>query len=253
MPLFVILVALLVLVAFLACSASLYWLMKWLKVERTTYTNASKVLVWSKLADIIFTIVFAIMNLGIFSFLLVNISSYFAFLYVFRKYYQGTWQKVLGLYIVYQIVFTVVTVGIVLPIRYFVVQPFYVSGQTMEPTFHNGDYLLINELSRNFIRGDIIVFRYPRDPKQFFIKRIIGIPGDVVDMHNSTVSTNGKALHEDYTQGQTLGDSSLTLGKDEFYVLGDNRENSLDSRIFGALQRGAIIGKYWLRVASFKK
>jgi len=156
---------------------------------------------------------------------------------------------------------------IIIPIRHFLIQPFYVKGASMEPNFHDHEYLIIDELSYQFnepSRGEIIVFRYPRNPQDFFIKRIIGLPGEKVQILDGVVfvynaeNPNGIALEEPYLSPNTKTygayDSDIvTLGKDEYYVLGDNRNASKDSRSFGSVNRSFIIGKVLLRGWPFDK
>ncbi|HBU28205.1 TPA: signal peptidase I [Candidatus Uhrbacteria bacterium] len=151
----------------------------------------------------------------------------------------------------------VIAAAIIIPIRYFLVQPFYVRGASMEPTFEDREYLLIDEISYRFqdpVRGDVIVFRYPQDRTQFFIKRIIGLPGDTVRVQDGTVTvidsahTNGVVLQESYvSQPITLGSEYVTLNPDEYFVLGDNRPASMDSRNFGPIKSEHIVGRVWLR------
>jgi signal peptidase I len=151
-----------------------------------------------------------------------------------------------------------IVTAIVLPIRYFLVQPFYVKGASMEPNFQDHQYLIIDELTYRFRapeRGEICVFRYPNDPSQFFIKRIIGLPGETVSVSGGrvTVTTVGgktSMLDESaYLASDviTSGEKSTTLGTDEYFVLGDNRTNSLDSRIFGVVPKSNIVGRVMLR------
>jgi len=137
-------------------------------------------------------------------------------------------------------------------IRTFIVQPFYVRGASMEPNFEDGEYLIINEISYRLekpARGDVIVFRYPLDPSEYFIKRIIGLPGDTVEVGDGKVQVNGTELDEAYLPEDlfTYGKSKVTLGEKEFYVLGDNRPASSDSRRWGIVPERYIIGKVWVR------
>jgi len=121
--------------------------------------------------------------------------------------------------------FSVIAILIVLPIRLWIAQPFVVNGNSMVPNFHNGDYLIIDEITYQFRKpqiGEVIVFRYPKNPSEFFIKRIAALPGDTI---------NG-----------------TTLAADEYYVLGDNKSASLDSRYWGPVKSNLIVGRAILRL-----
>jgi len=145
---------------------------------------------------------------------------------------------------------------IVIPIRYFLFQPFFVKGQSMEPSFENGDYLIIDELSYRLgdpQRGDVVVFRYPNDVSQLYIKRIIGLPGETIEVKNGNVTiTNSEGawvLNESVyiPEVKTPGNTEITLEEGEYFVLGDNRASSSDSRSWGGLPRKDIIGKVAVR------
>ncbi len=159
-----------------------------------------------------------------------------------------------------------------------VVQNFKVEGRSMEPTLHNGQYLLINKATywrldsrllerltpgaeasagngaapSHYLfgppqRGDIIVFRYPKEPSRDFIKRVIAVPGDVVEIRSGVVYVNGQALKEEYTAAAPnylMAPESVPPGN--YFVLGDNRNNSSDSHVWGLVPEGNIIGKAWL-------
>ena len=149
-----------------------------------------------------------------------------------------------------------ISCAIIIPIRYFLIQPFYVKGASMEPNFYDHEYLIIDELSYRFrdpLRGEIIVFRYPRDPSQFFIKRVIGLPGETIEITNGKVVIyndsypNGMTLQEEYIVEVTDGKKKTVLGEEEYYLLGDNRDESLDSRSFGVVEDDSIIGRVWIR------
>lgn len=158
-----------------------------------------------------------------------------------------------------------ISLAIILPVRYFLVQPFYVQGASMEPNFSDRDYLIIDEISYRFenpARGDIVVFKYPNDPKQIFIKRIVGLPGEQVKISGGKViitkdgEKEGTVLDESgYLSPYiyTAGEKVTTLRSDEYFLLGDNRGSSLDSRIFGAVDQKLIIGRVWLRGWPFDK
>lgn len=147
--------------------------------------------------------------------------------------------------------------AIIIPIRFFLIQPFYVKGASMEPNFHDDEYLIIDELSFRFrppSRGEIVVFKYPRDPSEYFIKRVIGLPGETIEVSDGLVRVfnethpNGEVLSEPYLYGiQTGGKERVTLASDEFYLMGDNRGASMDSRSFGPVKEHFLVGRVWLR------
>lgn len=152
----------------------------------------------------------------------------------------------------------VISLAIIIPIRYYLVQPFYVKGASMEPMYEDGDYLLVDELSYRFRepeRGEVIVFKYPQDPSQFFIKRIIGLPGETVEIKNNKViiynaqNSSGQVLLEGYLSSdqQTLGNMIMKLDDNDYFVLGDNRLHSSDSRRWGAINKTSIKGRAMLR------
>lgn len=146
---------------------------------------------------------------------------------------------------------------IVAPIRYFLFQPFIVKGESMSPNFESGDYLIVDEISYRFSeleRGDVIVFDYPKDTSQRFIKRVIGLPGETVIISGGKVSITKdgqkKELSEKYLPDslKTIGDVNTVLGQGEYFVLGDNRDYSFDSRVWGIVSKKEIIGKAFLRL-----
>jgi signal peptidase I len=151
----------------------------------------------------------------------------------------------------------VVSLAIIIPIRYFLIQPFFVRGASMLPNFDNGEYLVINEIGYRFEtpqRGQVIIFKYPLNPSQYYIKRIIGLPGETVEIKNGRVFIQGAVLDEsDYLpEGRaTSGNLKVELGQKEYFVLGDNRSASSDSRQWGILPRENIIGFVWIRAWPF--
>jgi len=164
---------------------------------------------------------------------------------------------------------------IIMPIRMFLFQPFFVQGASMEPNFEDGQYLIINEFGykktdvgvgdtnlftvssfKDLKRGDVAVFRYPKDPRQFFIKRAVGLPGERILIKNSVITIfnsdhpGGMVLSEEYLSplmGITTPDENVQLKDDEYFVMGDNRSFSFDSRDWGPLKKDEIIGKVLIR------
>jgi len=175
----------------------------------------------------------------------------------FKKWSKDLWDLVK---------FALVALIIVAPIRMFIAQPFVVSGESMFPTFHNGEYLIVDELSYLIgspDRGDVIIFRYPGDTKRFFIKRIIGMPNEEVSIKDGVVTIinkenpNGFTLTEPYIDEKFNTTSSYKTESDEYFVMGDNRNRSSDSRVWAEplttkLTDKLIIGRAYLRLFPLK-
>jgi len=160
----------------------------------------------------------------------------------------------------------VISLAIILPVRYFLIQPFYVKGASMEPTFQDDQYLIVDEISYRFDapqRGQVIVFRYPLDPQEYFIKRIIGLPGEQIQFKDGHVII----YNQQHPQGFTLDENYLApslptfdtntnkikISQGDYFVMGDNRPASKDSRSFGPVNRSFIIGKILFRGWPFDK
>lgn len=157
--------------------------------------------------------------------------------------------------------FILIALAVVIPIRVYIAQPFIVSGASMDPTFATGQYLIVDEVSYHIkdpVRGDVVIFKYPKNPKQYFIKRVIGLPGETV-----IVNEEGKVfikeagaeslttLKEPYVQFTKSDAVELTLKADEYFMMGDNRAGSYDSRAWGPVSRDLIIGKAFVRLFPF--
>jgi signal peptidase I len=136
----------------------------------------------------------------------------------------------------------------------FVAQPFLVQGASMEPNFSDGDYLLIDEITYRFRepdRGEVIVFRNPNNQSEFYIKRIVGLPGDQIAVSEGNLYINGAISEEEYLPDdiEVGGEQVVDLNNDQFYVMGDNRPKSYDSRSWGALDEDLVVGlvrfRFW--------
>jgi signal peptidase I len=153
----------------------------------------------------------------------------------------------------------VIALVIALPVRFFIAEPFIVQGASMDPTFSTGQFLIVDRVSYRFEnphRGDVIVFEYPNDPSVYYIKRIIGLPGETVEVRNGKViikndtNPDGIELKEPYIDVSHISHDSLfeRLGSTEYFVMGDNRAESSDSRRWGPLREDLIIGRPIVRL-----
>lgn len=158
--------------------------------------------------------------------------------------------------------FSITAFLIVVPIRIFLVQPFVVSGESMIPTFHDKDYLIVDEITYRFkepSRGDVIIFRPPNQPKGiFYIKRVIGLPGETVTIKGTKIfiynqnNPEGFELNEPYIQNVTADSITTVVGPEQLFVLGDNRPRSSDSRVWGLLPIENITGRALIRLFPFR-
>lgn len=157
---------------------------------------------------------------------------------------------------------------IILPVRYYLIQPFFVKGSSMVPNFHDKEYILVDKWTYRLgdpQRGDVIIFRYPDNPKEYFIKRILGLPGEtVVAGNNNSVVVYNERYPDGFVvfEGEYLPETNptycgtnttycgtrVTLGEDDYFVMGDNREHSSDSRFFGPVNISYFAGMAWLRL-----
>ena len=155
---------------------------------------------------------------------------------------------------------SIIALIIVIPVRFFVAQPYIVSGASMDTTFADGHYIIVDQLTYRFNepeRGDVVVFKFPNDPNKFFIKRILGLPGETVVIDggelliaNSPTSTEGFILPQPFVDEERKTEENVrrVLQDDEYFVMGDNRRASSDSRVWGPLNEEFIVGRAFFRV-----
>ncbi|MCX6740122.1 MAG: signal peptidase I [Candidatus Parcubacteria bacterium] len=235
-------------------SAILLWVCKIFKVEKATFRSSLLIIllliVLGLLAGLLIMLLVSIIGIQIIGQLLSLIAGLVIFHFLLKKFYQTKFWKNVAIYVVLDIFIAIFSLAMIIPIRYFVVQPFYNVGEAMLPTFVDHDYLLIKMYDKNFQRGDVVIFRYPKDLSQYFIKRIVGLPGEKVSFADGRILINGQVLDESQYLGTNITTPSLEapeyiLAAGEYFVLGDNRSASLDSRRFGPISKSLIIGKYW--------
>lgn len=165
-----------------------------------------------------------------------------------------------------EIIKVVVLAGVTITaVRYLIFKPFYVKGASMEPNFFDKEYLIVDEVSYHFRlpqRGEVIVFKYPENPKEFFLKRIIGLPGERVKISDGQVTIynqehpEGVVLDESYLPKDILTSGERTfvpLTENQYFVMGDNRPNSYDSRRFGAVDKSLVVGRVFFRGWPFNR
>ncbi|TRZ82381.1 signal peptidase I [bacterium] len=161
-----------------------------------------------------------------------------------------------------QIIF--ISLIIIIPIRYYIIQPFFVKGSSMEPSFQDGNYLIIDELTYHLRapkRGEVMVFHFPQNTKQFYIKRIIGLPGETIKISDGQVLIINKEYPDGFVLSEsnyidsenTPGNIEKKLDNNSYFMMGDNRLHSSDSRSWGELEKKYIVGKVLFRIWPFEE
>jgi signal peptidase I len=159
-----------------------------------------------------------------------------------KKYLFWIIGGVIGLYLTYQAAALVIVVYLIQPVR--------VEGIAMSPALHNGDKVFMLKRIGKIQRGEIVVHLYPEDTSKSYIKRIVGLPGETLEIRAGRVFINGQLLEEPYLQAEYFSQDALEpvqIAAEHYFVLGDNRRNSSDSRYWGTVPRKLIYGKYWYR------
>ncbi|MDQ5931156.1 MAG: signal peptidase [Patescibacteria group bacterium] len=155
------------------------------------------------------------------------------------------------------VLYIATAIALAMIIQQFIIRPFVVSGESMDPTLRSKDYLLIDEVTYRFSepeRGDVVVFRAPPEPTKFFIKRVIGLPGDTVSIKGSTITIindefpKGFTLKEEFITHKTTNEMTVKVPEDQYFVMGDNRAGSFDSRSWGTLPKANLRGRALLRL-----
>jgi signal peptidase I len=176
---------------------------------------------------------------------------------VAKKIFSKKWLKEQALNALDLIKFMALAAVIVIPIRTFIAQPFIVSGDSMYPTFHHREYLIVDQISYNLgkiNRGDVAVFKYPQDTSRYFIKRIIALPNESVSIENGRVTIynaenpTGFILDEPYLNESFNTTAEYSTGEGEYFAMGDNRNRSSDSRVWGIVPKKNLIGRAYLRL-----
>jgi signal peptidase I len=151
--------------------------------------------------------------------------------------------------------FAIICLLIVIPFRMFIAQPYIVEGSSMDPTFKNGDYLIVDQLSFDFTtpkRGDVIILKFPQDTSRYLIKRVIGLPNETVSIKKGIVTIKNSQgelpLDESYVRFEKADSGEYVLGDREYFVMGDNRAASSDSRIWGPVPVQDVVGKAVIRL-----
>jgi signal peptidase I len=221
-----------------------------LKVKNVTFWKSVWVFLMYLLISLAGLLIFYLLNLmeiwGILS-LFVNL---LVLIFLIKKYFDLSWWKSVLAYVIYAVLQMLVGIIIVLvailPLRAFVLGWYIIDGNSMRPTVENGELVVVDKWTNNFQRGDIIVYKDLTDNSDV-VKRIVGLPGEQVEIKEGDVWVNNRILKEDYVALDTTGNVNTKLGDDEYFVLGDNRTDSLDSREIGAINRNQIIGEYFYK------
>ena len=235
----IIAVVLIVLVVFLlALIKILFWLSKYFKLENVTFKKSAMIILYLIVTGSVVMILLEVFNLGI----LYIIFELLLFHYFLKKYYNNSWKKSLSIYIIFTISYVALSLMMIIPVRTYIFEPYFVAGESMSPALNQDDYLIIDKYSKSYQSGDIVVI-YNDLQRGYLIKRVIGLPNDKVEIKNGKVFINEIELNEEYIYQEVFPNKLIVLSNDEYFVLGDNLSKSADSRHFGAIKGSDIIGE----------
>ena len=234
---------------FLLSALILFWLSKLFKIKNATYKNSIMILLFCGIVNFLaggclwVLNMEAIVNSSFSLVLIIELAMFLVFHYFFKRYYQNSWKKSLGIYVTFFLLTIIFSLVITIPIRSFLVEPLIMRGNSMSPTLIEGDYLLVEKFDHNYQRGDVVAF-YSNSKKGILIRRIVGLSEEKIEIANGNILIDNEILDElKYYNGRVLGDVSLKLNTDEYFVIGDNRETDLDLPVFDLINKKDIIGK----------
>lgn len=199
-----------------------------------------------------FTAIISVLN-GVIAF----IAGVGVFHWLMQRYYITSFKKNILIYLTFSVLSVIFSLVVIIPSRLYLVEPFYVEGKAMEPSYYEGDYLLLNKFNKNYQRGEVVIALNPNDTRQYLLKRVIGLPGEKIQLKGGEVVVfnaeypNGHKLAESYLSPETktfgVNENVVTLGQNEYYLLGDNRNASKDSRSLGPVSSEYFNGKLWFK------
>lgn len=241
---FVSLLVLGVIISFFLNGLLLWGISKLFKVTNATYVKSLWIGFVSAIVTSICNFVFTLIGLDIVGYIISLIAGFLVLYYFYKKHYEVSIGKSIGIYITNIVIATIIALAIVLPIRLFVSEPFVVSGDSMSPHLNKGDYIFIDKTDKTYRRDDIIVYQFQSKTSQsYLIKRIIGLPTEKIEIKDGALYINGAINKDAYISTPILGTADITLQSDEYFVLGDNNAQSMDSRTNGPVKTNQIIGK----------
>lgn len=252
LPLIVLLVAVLLAIGLLVPALALYLTTRLWRVERATFRTALKITIFQWLVLLVLAPGLGIaLNAGPG---LLSVAAglplfFIVFHWLLKRYYGTGFGKNIGIYVVATVFTLVLTRAVLLPVR-FSFENYTIAGSNMEPNLHHRQYVMVDKLAYRRLypvqRGDIIVFRFPRAPQYHFIGRVIGLPGEVIEIRDGIVFIDDSPLIEPYIENRDDSNfASTQMELREYFILGDNRPNASDSRVWGPLPEDRIIGRVW--------
>lgn len=182
---------------------------------------------------------------------LVAVIAWYCFynILMWRRYGTRFWKNI-GLWIMTNLTITLLLYPVVSLVRNNIFEPFMIQGSAMAPNYVQGKYLIVKKWGNNYGRGDVVAFKYPYDTSKIFIKRIVGIPGETIEIKNNQIFVEDVSGKKESINEPYLEDSAITpdmdpykIGQNQYFVLGDNRSFSSDSRDWGSVPEGLIVGK----------
>ncbi|MBU0647568.1 signal peptidase I [Patescibacteria group bacterium] len=252
MTLFIFLLVFFLFVIIVLINAGLLFLTKKiLRIRQATYLKSLYVILIVSLINIVFGFLIFSLQIVEFGQFLAPFIILLVFIYLLKRFYSLKWLNSIIVYFLYMILELIFYLGItfilLIPLRHYVFGLYIVEGDSMNPTLSQNDMFIANKLDKDFSRGEIIVFAPIEKEDQTTIERIIGLPGENIQINDGHVLIDNQLLSEEYLDQTTPGQIDIDLSSNEYFVMGDNRHDSQDSRHIGPIASEQIIGSFFYK------
>jgi len=246
--LFISILVLFLVVTVFAGAGGLFLALKLFKAENLSYKKSLIIFIAVGVVDAVVDMIVNFILPGAES-IFIFIASFVVLAYFLRKHYQMSWGKSAAIYFIHPIITLPAYMILVFVMYSFVGQVFVVVGSSMDPTYNNSDVVLVNMLDKKFDRGEVLIFNPPND-SDYQISRVVGLPLEKISIREGQVWINDSLVSENYSDETTPGDISITLEENQYFVMGDNRGSSFDSRNFGPISKSNILGSVFYKIYS---
>jgi signal peptidase I len=240
------------LVGLLINVVALIFLKRLFNLKKPTYRKATSLIFISGFVSLLLTFILSYLGLEAMAIFLVLLGVFVVFYLVLKKQYKATFITSLYIYILFSVITIAISLATILPLRTYVAELFVVSGGSMEPLFKKHDYVLAKKWQEIPERGDVVIYT-DKDRKSHFIGRVIGLPGELVELRADTVLINNRAINESYTHTDATETFAARLKNDEYFILPDIRQKPINFKLYGRINKAQVVGEVFFHLGGVIK